>query len=279
MGVRFPSLVGSVATTNASQASGTNLNLPSGAAAGLLGVLLFFRAGGSQTITISGWTEVTNSAALANSNTQFRAFFRKLDGSEAATIAFTSSITGTQTTQSYALYLENADLNAANPVIAEATEGSATSTAPNPPNFAPGLGSKDFLWGAISVMGASASATGYPTNYSLYQGTAVRSGVAFRQLTASSEDPGTFTTPSNAWKAKTIAILGNPVSADSVTVTQQSVEAMITDGAQAVRTTKQSAEAMITDGDQKVRVTQQNIEVMLAMNYSARRSRNRVASF
>ena len=229
-------------------------------------------------MTVDGWTEVANAAVLTGS-TQYRVFFRKLDGTEGATTTFTSSVTGSSSTFHHVFYFENADLNAAAPIIAEATETTATSTAPNSPNFAPGLGSLDILWGSFAVADGNFTLSAYPTNYSLHQRNTLRTISAFRALTAASEDPGAFTITSRLWKAKTIGILGRPLAADSVTVTKQSAEALITDGAQAVRVTKQSAEALITDGDQKVRVTKQSIDIMLAMNYSARRSRNRAASF
>ena len=80
------------------------------------------------------------------------------------------------------------------------TSGSHNATTnPDPPNHDPGAGSKDYVWLATSCRNNTSSHSAYPTNYTngqnqLASGTGgVGASVAERTLTASSENPGTFT--------------------------------------------------------------------------------------
>lgn len=101
------------------------------------------------------------------------------------------------------------------PPEAASAQGDYT-TNPNPPSLSPSWGAEDTLW--LEVAGNSATSTlttGASTNYSGYQANTASSGgsqvniaSAYRQLNASSEDPGVFASAKNIryWAAVTIAI-------------------------------------------------------------------------
>lgn len=98
------------------------------------------------------------------------------------------------------------------PNIAMAS-GAAGANACNPPNLAPAAGSKDYLWiaGCGLDQATAAEPTAGPAGYVDFDVQAgptqgAHSGWAYNAATAASEDPGTFTHPSAAWMAATIAI-------------------------------------------------------------------------
>jgi hypothetical protein len=214
-----PALAGSAATTtSAGVTSPMTLNLPASIAAGDLLVCQIARRGGSQTYTFpAGWVQVSGAASLENAQGQFDLFYKIADGTEGATISVSSTVAGSNRMTCWIARFTGAD-NAGTPVAAAAAEGSATDANPDPPNFAPGLGARDFLWFAVQISESTAqSVTAYPTNYTgnqtslngaLASTTGMRHSFASRALNASSEDPGTFTmTASIIWKAKTFAII------------------------------------------------------------------------
>lgn len=99
----------------------------------------------------------------------------------------------------------------------EVTSSNGSSTTPNPGNLTPSWGSDANLWIVAELNRANSNLpSAYPTNYGSNQvskasggSTGLRVSVAgaTRELTATSEDPGTFTTPSSsAWRAFTIAV-------------------------------------------------------------------------
>jgi hypothetical protein len=94
------------------------------------------------------------------------------------------------------------------------SEGAA-STAPNPSSLTPSWGLDDDLWIALYAANQGVNASAFPANYSDNQHTdfvtALSIGVATRDLSASSENPGAFTIGSaGAWVAFTLAIRGAP---------------------------------------------------------------------
>jgi hypothetical protein len=97
------------------------------------------------------------------------------------------------------------------------TMTTGSSTTPDPPNLAPGIGTRDFLWIAAMCCDndSAGTITSFPTNYASNQTDTVTSagsatlptlGAAARTLTASSENPGTFTIASDGWVAATVAV-------------------------------------------------------------------------
>jgi hypothetical protein len=103
-----------------------------------------------------------------------------------------------------------------------------TNAAANPGSLTPSWGALETLWIAVAGTGEDSTAGTFtavsaaPANYSGL-GTAglsddvvgsVAAGVAFRQLNAASEDPGTFTndTSNTRWGAATIAVRPAPTN-------------------------------------------------------------------
>jgi hypothetical protein len=102
------------------------------------------------------------------------------------------------------------------------TTATGTGTTPNPPSVTPTGGSKDYLF--IAMFGRDGEeadddtwATAAPTNYTPTTPLQKACGVAgtnlggmvaaaSRQLTAASDDPGTFTAATGNWRAQTIAV-------------------------------------------------------------------------
>lgn len=146
----------------------------------------------------TGWTELWDSTADASADS-FTGAARvvNFDANEAAKVVPSYSA-GFSRTLSGAFQVRGATgIPSGGSIVA------ATTTNPNPPNLAPGLGAKDFLWCAITSQENNNSISAYPTNYTLYQNyvsaqnaggnSAVSLAWAFRELNASSEDPGSFT--------------------------------------------------------------------------------------
>src|SRR3990172_3555172 len=95
--------------------------------------------------------------------------------------------------------------------VAAGVEG--TGTAANPGNLTPSWGSADTLWIACAAADVgSTTFTAAPANYTglvnVEEGSAggASVAVAFRDLAAASDDPGTFTNDSEQWAASVIAI-------------------------------------------------------------------------
>jgi hypothetical protein len=88
------------------------------------------------------------------------------------------------------------------------TSTTGTSATPDPPNHAPGLGSREFCWYVVALKsGGSATITAAPTNYGNYYSATNQWACADRTLAASSENPGAFSgTTSVAWIAQTVAL-------------------------------------------------------------------------
>ena len=90
------------------------------------------------------------------------------------------------------------------------TSAKANSSNADPPNHTPSGGELNYLWLAASCNdGAGIEASAAPSSYTdLIVASTAASAVstARRELTASSENPGTFTTAADDWVAFTIAI-------------------------------------------------------------------------
>lgn len=153
--------------------------------------------------------------------------YRQMDGSEPAT--------GTLTTSAITRLVEVAYRisGAANPATQApevGTVATGTSTTPDPPAAVMTGGSKDYLVIALFGMAGEQAddntlVTTFPTNYTLGQaektcgivGTNLGGmlGAAARALTASAENPGTFTAIDNAaWRAQTVTVHPAPPPTD-----------------------------------------------------------------
>lgn len=147
----------------------------------------------------AGWTILGEIIFATGSAANLTPAWRKADGTESG------SFTVTTVNAVRMAYTIARITGAADPTVtAPTTQTGATlanTTAPNPPNCNPGT-SKDFLFIAMMASSHGRVSTAVPTNYTLIanggsnSGTATHVGTAsaYRQLTASSDDPAAFTT-------------------------------------------------------------------------------------
>lgn len=206
----FPVVEATATTVNETRATSHPVNLPSGITAGDL-LLMAFYSRGSVTITWpSGWTEVDQYAYTAGvKNVTGGIAYRIADGSEGSTVTVT--INSSRRIAAVIWRISGADTA----VAPEFSRQAGDSTNPDSPALTPSWGAVDTLWLSIEghTNGAS-SVTSYPANYSggvqaLSSGSAGRADAAgaYRQLNASSEDPGQFTIANTAsWVAYTVSI-------------------------------------------------------------------------
>lgn len=197
----FPSVV-NYAVTTLSSGDPITVDLPASIVSGNL-LLLGYGSNNSLAANVpSGWTQLerqTTAGAL------FIAY-RVADGTEGSTLSLdrtgTSGICGTVVWQ-----IENYQ---GTPEKGTAVTG--TSANPDPPSLAPSWGSASTLWLVFCALSGSGSPTvsSYPTNYIGGQvSTNGKIASAHRQLTASSDDPGTFTySSSNGFYVNTVAVRG-----------------------------------------------------------------------
>lgn len=194
-----PNLVNSATTGNAAAATSQPLNMPSSVVAGRLLVAYVYNQSAP---SMSGWTQI-----FAVTNGLFLTGFAKIAaGSDTGTVTTSSAV---------AIGAVVAQYDGWSGSISDIVAATNSSNG-DPPLGNPGV-SKDWLW--VAVLGvyitASGVITGAPTNYSDFAtgigaagGNGIACGVADRALTASSEDPGVFTstgTP-NLPMSATIAI-------------------------------------------------------------------------
>ena len=207
-----------VQTTNesATTTAGTShiVNLPTGITAGELLVVLMAIGSTAATVNVlAGWSEVLD-ASQAN---DLKVLVRQADGSEGATVTFTTSAATRDASISYRI-------SGALPLAIRAPEISAvatgSSTTPNPGTVTPTGGTKDYLWLAAFTRDGealdddawcSAAPAGYTNLLRKACGTAgtnLGGLIASAQLgsAVSTQDPGTFTASTGAWRAYTIAV-------------------------------------------------------------------------
>ncbi len=209
-----------VAATNESSTTtaGTNhtVTLPTGINARDLLVVCMNKGSTSASINaLAGWTEILDEAVA---NGLFIAYRWATGGDSNPT--FVSSASTRDATISFRI------TGAIDPAVQAPEDAAATatgtSTTPNPPSISPTGGSKDYLFIAMFGMAGefadddawvTASPSGYtPTDpLSKACGTVGTNlggivAAASRQATTDTEDPGTFTATSAAWRAQTIAI-------------------------------------------------------------------------
>ncbi len=199
----YPAIAATSTYQNSSAATSNNVTLPSGIQAGDL-LMLVFRGGSTATAsTPSGWSLLSSIDSTTLGHTYI--WYKTASGSEGATVAITST---------------NIRVAAIGYRISgwTGTPEIATSTTNDPPALSPSWGTADTLWIAgMTNRISNSSVTAAPANYSNLitiaengSGATSRSRVstANRSLTASSDDPGTFTTSGtiDSPEAFTIAI-------------------------------------------------------------------------
>lgn len=170
-------------------------------------IIVDFSVDGSPTITIDTGFSGSNWARLGqySSGAQtFDVFTKIAEGSDVLRVTTSVSEQSGHICQR----IENAaNIEFATP----ANSGGAQQTNANPPSLSPAPGSREYLWLAIMGAEVGCSISAAPTNYGgliaeTGSGTSGSVAMAYRLLTAGTEDPGTFTSSSSRWGAVTAAI-------------------------------------------------------------------------
>ena len=177
-------------------------------------LLVFFATDGDTYDEISfpaGWTVIEREN---EPSVTVAVAWRKADGNEGASITVTTGAVSERSAHISYRISGATDPTVTPPEVSGGVSGSDAN--PNPDSLTPTGGSKGYLWIAVAACDGLRTFTGYPTNYSngeTYQapdgGSAWGCSVAVarRELTADSEDPGTFTISfTEGWVACTVAV-------------------------------------------------------------------------
>lgn len=177
-------------------------NMPAGIAAGDLLIMVIGSPVAPGTISCPGWTFFSTESDGANANMAFA--YKTATGSEGATQAIT-------TVNSVRLAFITYRISGWSGTPERGTAAPGAGTSANPPSLSPSWGSADTLW--IAACDATCDITSAPANYTnlLKNITTAYVGAAQRQLTASSDDPGTFTLTYGGSVAQTYAIKPAPL--------------------------------------------------------------------
>ncbi len=193
-------IAGSVASTNISGVATSHpINMPSGITAGELLILcMMLDRDRSAPSGLSGWTQLF----WANGDPGLGLYYKTAAGGETLTLTYSPGLSA-----SYAV------LRIANWQGTPETTTSATGSSANPDSgsISPswGTASASFFISMHSLFNTSSiTTTAAPTNYTgPFPSSAGSGAMAYRVLTASSENPGAATiSSSNGWAARTIAI-------------------------------------------------------------------------
>lgn len=199
----FPTVVTTNTSTGASSSSHT-VSLPTGIVSGNL-LIAFCALNDDRTHTWpAGWTELTDADT---GNIVASVAYRVADGSEGSTISVSLG-GGSSTSAHITLRITNytGTPEAGTPV-------GGTSTTPDPPSVSPSWGSDEILVLAFASSRTSSVASAAPSGYgnliTVANGSNPAAACARLEVTASSENPGTFTLPGSVeWQAQTICIRG-----------------------------------------------------------------------
>lgn len=189
---------------------------PAGTTVGDLWIIIFGHAAACTLNALTGWTELVDTN-LANGE---KVLYRKCDGTEGATVTFTSSASTTSAHVSYRIF---GAIDPATQAPQLSTVATGTSTTPNAAIVTPTGGAKDYLWITFAVTAGEeadddtwggAAPTGY-TN-PLYKTTDIAGAAtvncslqsAEKKLNAASEDAAAWgaNAQSLAWRAYTLAV-------------------------------------------------------------------------
>jgi hypothetical protein len=214
----FPAVQTTAESATTTASTSHTVTMPSGVAAG--DFLLILGAQVTTTdFTLAGWSELLNE----NVNRGGLVYAKIADGSEGASVTI-SSVGSTKPAWIAYRITGAADPTVTAPTLSTVATG--TSVNPNATTCNPGV-SADYLWISFYTLAGEEAdddtwTTSAPASYTnLLQKTAGTAGTntsgvlasAERQLTASSEDAGSFTTVTsvnNTWRAFTIAIPPSP---------------------------------------------------------------------
>ncbi len=217
----FPSIVTTAETAVTTAGTTHAITLPSGLLPGNLILIILDKGSTSATFNaLAGWTELID----VNAANGMTVWYRQCDGTEGATVTFTSSANTRSATIAFRI-LGAADSTARPPEISTVATG--TSVNPDATTCTPTGGAKDYLWISFAGMaGEEADDDTWgntpPTNYLPNPPLQISCGTvgtnlgglilaASRTANAASEDAGNFNVDSSAaWNAYTIAIHPQP---------------------------------------------------------------------
>lgn len=211
---KHPKNRGWAQTNENSDSTSHTLNMPSNIAAGEL-LIAYASVDGNPDVTVdtgysgTGWVKLGQRSTLSN-NVCGSVFYKTAVGGDLLRLNTSASEHGTYIVARYEGGGTVTGDNAA-----------STSSNANPPNHNPGS-SADRTWISFASWDAATVGSAAPTNYvsrvlQANDATGASTGYADRYLTASSEDPGTFTSSSAPWVTWTVSI-APPVSGISGTL-------------------------------------------------------------
>ena len=186
------------------------ITLPSGISAGNL-LLVVFSSDGSPTIGIdtgasgNNWQTIGPSASGANETGAV--FWKVAEGSDALTVTTSNS----EQSSHISFRITGADT-----VTGSVTNSSSTNS--NPPSHTTTMPSQDILWIATRTGDDVTVATAAPANYGNLQtitataAAGASTNTAERELAATTEDPGVFTSTNEQWACFTLAVGSASVS-------------------------------------------------------------------
>ena len=208
----FPFPHSPVDTDFTSSVTSMAVNMPAAVNSGdRLIAIVHYRNAGTWTTVPTGWSNLAEQGG-GGSVGEMAVFEKIADGTEDGGTA--TWVTGTGTTAAWqVIRISGAHASTA----AEVTTTSGDSSSADPPSESASWGAENNLWLAVAGHSAASAAafTIAPTNYLGFASNGASSGgsacsiaVAYRQLNASSEDPGTFTAGGSNrwWAAATIAV-------------------------------------------------------------------------
>lgn len=143
--------------------------------------------------TLSGWTELTDTASTV---INCYAYAKIMTGAEGSTATIVSSSSGRSSF--ICLTIRNAYSSVSG--VAAASQAVGTRSNPDPPNLTPTWATAQTLWLAVSFRNAATSTpTSFPSGFTLSRTTRNHSGgasaslsVAGQSLQAASNDPGAY---------------------------------------------------------------------------------------
>lgn len=188
------------------------VSLPSNVGNGETLIAIFVETRGASITFPGGWNEFYT-AAMDGTGGNYSVAIRDADGTEGASITVTTGATGNS---AHIVYRITGAARDADQSPEAATNATGDSTTPDPGSVTPTGGPKSFLF--IAVAGIDpvltlATVSAFPSGY--IDGTSsvlatdnrVTAASAHAILTATSEDPGTFTvSQAERWGATTIAV-------------------------------------------------------------------------
>ncbi len=209
----FPSIESTTGNAATSGANGKTVTLPATITAGNKLVVIISTTY-DYTYSASGWTLIGRSYDGTYTLRNCHVFTKTADGTEdGTTVEFIGGV-GLVSGHYVAFSIQNAN------DVEAAFVAMGYSAKANPANISPSWGAADGLCIAFAISGTSGNPTAAPSGYSGYSElentSSCDSASAYKQITASSEDPGEFTCSNSTWLCATVAIKGSIVVSNSL---------------------------------------------------------------